>query len=287
MNLSKLENWPAPAKLNLMLRIVGRREDGYHLLQTVFQFVDLCDWISFEWLEMPEVVLARPLPGVPQGSDLTVRAARLLQEIGGIRRGVRIIVDKRLPMGGGLGGGSSDAATVLVALNALWNLGLTEKELISLGIRLGADVPVFIQGVAAWAEGVGERLTPLDLPEPWYVILQPPCQVATSRVFASPDLTRDSPPVKITEFLAGEQANDCLPVVQRMYPEVGAALAALSAYGKARLTGTGACVFAAFADKTEAQAAVKALRPRWKVYLARGLNKSPLLDKLIATELIG
>lgn len=286
MNLSKLENWPAPAKLNLMLRIVGQREDGYHLLQTVFQFVDLCDWISFEWLETPEVALARPLPGVPQGSDLTVRAARLLQEIGGIRRGVRIIVDKRLPMGGGLGGGSSDAATVLVALNALWNLGLTEEELIGLGIRLGADVPVFIKGVAAWAEGVGERLTPLDLPEPWYVILLPRCQVTTSRVFASPDLTRDSPPVTITEFLAGEQTNDCLPVVRRMYPEVGVALAALSAYGKARLTGTGACVFAAFADRIEAEAVVEALRPQWKAYFARGLNKSPLLDKLIATELI-
>lgn len=283
--LSKLEHWPAPAKLNLMLRIVGRREDGYHLLQTVFQFVDLCDWISFEWLETPEVVLARALPGVPQDADLTVRAARLLQEIGGIRRGVRIIVDKRLPMGGGLGGGSSDAATVLVALNALWHLGLAEEELIALGIRLGADVPVFIKGVAAWAEGVGERLTPLVLPEPWYVILCPRCQVATAKVFAAPDLTRDSPPVTIKKFLDGEQVNDCLPVVQRMYPEVGAALAALSAYGKARLTGTGACVFAAFADGIEAEAAVKALQPRWKVYLVRGLNKSPLLDKLIATEL--
>lgn len=285
MDLSELENWPAPAKLNLMLRIVGRREDGYHLLQTVFQFVDLCDFISFSWLKTPEVILAKPLPGVPQDLDLTVRAARLLQEVTGVRRGVRILVDKRLPMGGGLGGGSSDAATVLVALNALWNLRLSEEVLIGLGVRLGADVPVFIKGVAAWAEGVGERLVPLDLPEPWYVILVPPCQVATARVFASPDLTRNNPPVTISEFLAGEQANDCLPVVERMHPEVAAALEALSAYAKARLTGTGACVFAAFADKIEAEAVVEALKPKWQVYLARGMNRSPLLAKLKASEL--
>ncbi len=284
MSLSKLERWPAPAKLNLMLRIVGRRADGYHLLQTVFQFVDLCDWISFEWLDSSAVTLAKPLPGVPLEADLTVRAARLLQAVTGIQRGVRIIVDKRLPMGGGLGGGSSDAATVLVALNALWNLGLTEEDLINLGVQLGADVPVFIKGVAAWAEGVGERLTPVELPEPWYVILSPPCQVATSKVFAAPDLTRSNSPVTIYEFLAGEQTNDCLPVVQRMYPEVNAAMAALSVYGKARLTGTGACVFAAFADKAEGEAVVEALRPQWKAWVARGLNKSPLLDKLMAAN---
>lgn len=281
MNPSELENWPAPAKLNLMLRIVGRREDGYHLLQTVFQFIDWCDFISFAWLETPEVVLAKPLPGVPPGGDLTVRAARLLQQVTGVRRGVRITLDKRLPMGGGLGGGSSDAATVLVALNALWNLGLTEEELIGLGVRLGADVPVFIKGVAAWAEGVGERLTPLDLPEPWYVIVVPSCRVATAEIFAAPDLTRNSPPVTIAEFLAGEQANDCLPVVQRMYPEVAAALEALSGYGKARLTGTGACVFAAFSEQKEAQAAVEALGRKWQAFLARGTNRSPLLGKLM------
>ncbi len=281
MNPSELENWPAPAKLNLMLRIVGRREDGYHLLQTVFQFIDWCDFISFAWLETPEVVLAKPLPGVPPGVDLTVRAARLLQQVTGVRRGVRITLDKRLPMGGGLGGGSSDAATVLVALNALWNLGLSEEELIGLGVRLGADVPVFIKGVAAWAEGVGERLTPLDLPEPWYVIVVPSCRVATAEIFAAPDLTRNSPPVTIAEFLAGEQANDCLPVVQRMYPEVAAALEALSGYGKARLTGTGACVFAAFSEQKEAQAAVEALGRKWQAFLARGTNRSPLLGKLM------
>jgi 4-diphosphocytidyl-2-C-methyl-D-erythritol kinase len=263
-----------------MLRVVGRRADGYHLLQTVFQFVDWCDLISFAWLETPDVILSRPLPGVPPSLDLTVRAARLLQQVTGVRRGVRITVDKRLPMGGGLGGGSSDAATVLIALNALWNLGLSEEELIRLGVQLGADVPVFIKGTAAWAEGVGERLTSLDLPEPWYVILVPPCRVATAKVFAAPDLTRNSAFVTINEFLAGEQGNDCLPVVRRMYPEVAAALEALSAYGEARLTGTGACVFAAFSDLKQAQAAAEALEPKWEVHLARGLNRSPLRDKL-------
>lgn len=280
-----LKNWPAPAKLNLMLRIVGQRDDGYHLLQTVFQFIDWCDFISFTWLETPEIVLARPLPGVPQEADLTVRAARLLQRACGIWRGVKIEVDKRLPIGGGLGGGSSDAATVLVALNALWRLGLSEEELIGLGVQLGADVPVFIKGVSAWAEGVGEQLKPLDLPEPWYVILIPPCQVVTARVFASPDLTRNNSPVTIKEFLAGQQANDCLPVVKRLYPEVAAALEALSAYGKARLTGTGACVFLACADEAEARAVMKALKPRWRVHLAKGLNRSPLWDKLQASGL--
>ena len=280
MDASALEYWPAPAKLNLMLRVVGRRADGYHLLQTVFQFVDWCDLISFAWLETPDVILTRPLPGVPPSLDLTVRAARLLQQVTGVRRGVRITVDKRLPMGGGLGGGSSDAATVLIALNALWNLGLSEEELIRLGVQLGADVPVFIKGTAAWAEGVGERLTSLDLPEPWYVILVPPCRVATAKVFAAPDLTRNSAFVTINEFLAGEQGNDCLPVVRRMYPEVAAALEALSTYGEARLTGTGACVFAAFSDLKQAQAAAEALEPKWEVHLARGLNRSPLRDKL-------
>ncbi|WP_022947580.1 4-(cytidine 5'-diphospho)-2-C-methyl-D-erythritol kinase [Methylohalobius crimeensis] len=280
MTRDTLKDWPAPAKLNLMLRIIGRREDGYHLLQTVFQFIDLCDWISFEWLPGSEVILVNPLPGVPQESDLTVRAARLLQETCGVRRGVRISVDKRLPMGGGLGGGSSDAATVLVALNVLWDLGLTEQELIELGVGLGADVPVFIKGMAAWAEGVGEQLTPVELPRPWYVIVLPACQVATGKIFAAPDLTRNNSSVTITDFIAGERANDCLPVVARLYPEVAAALQYLSRYAEARLTGTGACVFAAFSGQKEAQAALQSLQSRWQVYLARGLNRSPLLDKL-------
>ncbi len=275
-----LNNWPAPAKLNLMLRIVGRRDDGYHLLQTVFQLVDWCDRISFAWRQDDQITLARPLPGVPPSQDLTVRAAKLLQQAAGIRRGVDIRVEKRLPMGGGLGGGSSDAATVLVALNALWHLGLTEADLIELGVGLGADVPVFIKGRSAWAEGVGEKLVPLDLPEPWYVIVLPPCHVSTAAVFAAPDLTRNSPPATISDFLGGMRMNDCLPAVRHLYPDVDAAVTALSAYGEARLTGTGACVFAAFAEREQAELVAGELAKSWRVQVARGLNHSPLLDKL-------
>jgi len=285
LNPKALENWPAPAKLNLMLRIVGRRADGYHLLQTVFQFIDLADRISFGWLEDGLVELANPLPGVPPESDLTVRAVRLLHQVTGVRRGVSISVSKRLPMGGGLGGGSSDAATILVALNALWNLGLKEQDLIDLGLQLGADVPVFVKGTTAWAEGVGERLTPLELPEPWYVIVVPCCHVSTAEVFTAADLTRNNPPAKITDFLAGLRVNDCLPVVRRLYPPVEQALCALSEYGQARLTGTGACVYAAFDSETQARAAETALENRWQVHVARGLNRSPLLDKLTQLEL--
>jgi len=275
-----LDGWPAPAKLNLMLRIVGRRADGYHRLQTVFQLLDWCDRISFTWRPDGRVTLARPLPGVPPERDLAVRAAELLRRTAGIRQGVEIRVEKRLPMGGGLGGGSSDAATVLVALNALWRLGLSETELIELGVGLGADVPVFVKGRAAWAEGVGEELIPLELPEPWYVIVLPPCQVSTAAVFAAPDLTRNSPPATISDFLDGMRVNDCLPVVRRLHPEVDAALTALSAFGAAQLTGTGACVFAAFPGREGAERAAGALARSWRVRVARGLNRSPLLDKL-------
>lgn len=278
--MTELENWPAPAKLNLMLRIVGRRPDGYHLLQTVFQFVDWADSLHFRWRDDDQVVLATPLPGVPPDRDLTVRAARALQRLTGVRRGVEIRLDKRLPMGGGLGGGSSDAATVLVALNALWGLGLSETALLEVGVGLGADVPVFIKGVAAWAEGVGERLTPVEPPQPWYVILVPPCEVATAAVFGAEDLTRNSPPATIPDFLAGLCGNDCLPVVRRLYPQVDAALADLARHGQPRLTGTGACVYAAFPDRDRAEAAAAALARRWRVQVARGLNRSPLLDKL-------
>ena len=280
MNPGALERWPAPAKLNLMLRIVGQRGDGYHLLQTVFQFIDLCDWIDFSWLDGGRVELVNPLPGVPPEADLTVRAVRLLQKVAGIRQGVRILVDKRLPMGGGLGGGSSDAATVLVALNALWQLGLKESQLIDLGLQLGADVPVFVKGVAAWAEGVGEALTPLELPQSWYLVLVPSCHVSTAEVFAAEDLTRHNPPAKIADFLAGLQVNDCLPVVRRLFPEVDRALADLSRFGEARMTGTGACVYASFEAEEEARAAAADLGRSWRLYVAKGRNRSPLLERL-------
>jgi 4-diphosphocytidyl-2-C-methyl-D-erythritol kinase len=267
---------PAPAKLNLLLRVVGRREDGYHLLQTVFQFIDRCDWITLRRLPDGEIRLKTPLPGVPPESDLTVRAARALRQAGGIRDGVEIGIEKNLPMGGGLGGGSSDAATTLLGLNRLWGAGLGMEDLMALGLRLGADVPVFIKGHSAWAEGVGERLTPIDLPEPWYVVVVPACQVATGVVFSAPSLTRDNKPIKMADFLAGREENHCLPVVVGLYPEVGAAMEGLSRFAEARLTGTGACVFAAFPGEQEAREAAASLGSRWSAFVARGENRSSL-----------
>jgi len=271
---------PAPAKLNLMLRVVGRRPDGYHLLQTVFQFIDLCDWIVLTNRDDGRIGLAVPLPGVPEESDLTVRAAKLLRRFAGNERlGVDIEVEKNLPMGGGLGGGSSDAATTLLGLNALWGLGRTVEELAALGLELGADVPVFVRGYAAWGEGVGECLTPLpDLPEPWYVVVAPPCHVATGAVFSSAALTRNNKPITITDFVAGQQENHCLPVVEAIYPEVRNALRDVAQYASARLTGTGACVFGAFEEEGKARDVALMLDRHWKVFVAKGLNKSPTHD---------
>jgi len=267
---------PAPAKLNLMLRIVGRREDGYHLLQTVFQFIDRCDWITLHPLSVGDVRLLSPLPGVPEASDLTIRAAEALKSAASLRSGVLIEIEKNLPMGGGLGGGSSDAATTLVGLNRLWNAGLTVSELMDIGLTLGADVPVFVNGVAAWAEGVGEHLTPLDLPEPWYVVIVPNCHVATGQIFGARELTRDNPPITIAEFFSGNRANDCLSVVSGLYPEVQAAMETLTRFGTSRLTGTGACVFAEFETEEMARGVVNALSGQWTAFAARGLNQSPL-----------
>ncbi len=272
--------WPAPAKLNLMLRIVGRRPDGYHLLQTVFQFLDRGDWLWFDLRDDGLIERASEVPGVPAAADLTVRAAQLLQQTTGVRRGATIRIAKRLPLGGGLGGGSSDAATTLVALNHLWRTGLTLAELAELGLTLGADVPVFVHGQAAWAEGVGERLTPVDLAEPWFVVLVPACQVATGAVFNDPDLTRNSPPITITDFAAGPGGNDCEAVVYRRYPEVAAAARWLKQYGQARLTGTGACVFAAFPDGPSAERVLVRLPAGWTGFMARGCNRSPLHEYL-------
>jgi 4-diphosphocytidyl-2-C-methyl-D-erythritol kinase len=267
---------PAPAKLNLMLRIVGRREDGYHLLQTVFQFIDYCDWIGLSSRSDGRIRLHTPLPGVPEAEDLTFRAALALRETVQIQAGVDIEVEKNIPMGGGLGGGSSDAATVLIGLNRLWQAGLSLAELKALGVRLGADVPIFIDGHSAWAEGVGEKLTPIDLPEAWYVVVVPQCHVATGKIFSAPDLTRDNKFIKIADFLAGHQENYCLPVVLGLYPEVGVALADLSRHAPARLTGTGACVFSAFDSERDARSAAEELSSRWSVFVAQGRNRSPL-----------
>ncbi len=271
--------WPAPAKLNLMLRIVGRRDDGYHLLQSVFQFLDYGDSIDVQVRDDGRIRRTSLLPGVPPESDLVVRAAELLRRETGARRGADIHVTKRLPMGGGLGGGSSDAATVLVALNRLWEAGLDDDALAALGLTLGADVPVFVRGHAAWAEGVGERLTPVALPEPWFVVLKPPCEVPTGEIFQDAELTRNSPLSTIRDFLAGLTLNDCLPVVVKRHPEVAAALSWLGRFGEARLTGTGACVFARFEDKPSADAVLAQMPAGYEGFVARGINRSPLLDR--------
>jgi 4-diphosphocytidyl-2-C-methyl-D-erythritol kinase len=202
--------WPAPAKLNLTLRVLGRREDGYHRLQTLFQFIDYCDWLSFTPRADGQIRLLTEISGVPAAADLSVRAARRLQAATDCTLGVDLSLDKRLPLGGGLGGGSSDAATTLVALNRIWGTGLSEDDLAALGLALGADVPVFVRGRAAWGEGVGEHLTPVEVPEPWYLVMAPACAVPTAAVFADPELTRNSPSIKIADFLAGDDRNDCL-----------------------------------------------------------------------------
>ncbi len=272
------EGWPAPAKLNLMLRIVGRRPDGYHELQTVFQFIDSSDLLAFRPRSDGLIRRIEDIPGLPQEQDLIVRAAHLLRERTGCEDGVDIRIQKRLPMGGGLGGGSSDAATTLVALNRLWGLGLVRDDLAELGLRLGADVPVFVRGRAAWGEGVGECLRPVDLPCPWYLVLVPGCHVSTAAVFNAAELTRDAPRITIRDFLAGEQGNACVPVVRRNHPKVVQALDWLDRFGEGRLTGTGACVFAQFDDERSARDLAQQAGPEFTAFVARGMNRSPLLD---------
>jgi 4-diphosphocytidyl-2-C-methyl-D-erythritol kinase len=260
-----------------MLRIVGRRPDGYHELQTVFQFIDRCDRLRLEVREDGLINRLAEVPGVAPEDDLTVRAALTLREATGCRLGANIRCEKVLPMGGGLGGGSSDAATTLVALNRLWATGLDSDALAELALPLGADVPVFVRGFAAWGEGVGERLTPVELPEPWYLVLSPPCSVSTRDVFTHPELTRDSVPATLADFVAGEAVNDCLSVVRREYAPVAAALDWLSGWGGGRLTGTGACVFSVFEERSEALRALEQCPPEMCAFVARGLNRSPLL----------
>ncbi len=270
--------WPAPAKLNLMLRVVGRRADGYHRLQTVFQFLDLADELRFSLLPQDEILC--PMPGIPPDDNLAVRAARALRPYRTIAQGVRIEIRKRLPMGGGLGGGSSNAATTLVVLNRLWQCGLDTPALARIGLSLGADVPIFVHGRAAWAEGVGERFTPIEPPQPWYLVVRPPCSVSTAEIFSAPELTRNAPPIKIRDFLAGRDENTLEPVVRQRHPEVDRALKWLDGLGRGRLTGTGSCVFAAFADEGQAQAALAGLPPDFEGFVARGCNRSPLHEKM-------
>ena len=280
------EKWPAPAKLNLMLRIVGQRADGYHLLQTVFQFIDFCDWITFHSVDDGRVSLQKTMPGVAEADDLTVRAANLLKAETGCESGVRIEVEKNLPMGGGLGGGSSDAATTLVVLNELWGLKLSMEKLMELGLSLGADVPVFVYGYSSWAEGVGEKLERISLHEQWVVVIKPECHVNTKEIFLAKNLTRNSKSITIGDFIAGQHQNDCVEVVCQRYQPVKDALVVLSEFSEARLTGTGACVFAQFDSEDEAVNAYQSLKNKWQVYLAKGLNESPLFSRLKAGKYI-
>ena len=279
--LGKPQPWPAPGKLNLFLHVVGRRPDGYHELQTAFQFIDL--WDSLRFFARPRGVIDRlgDVPGVAADDDLVVRAARLLAgRAGQAAPGVAIALEKRLPMGGGVGGGSSDAATVLVALNELWGLRLPVDEIAALGLQLGADVPVFVLGRAAWAEGVGEKLVPVDFAEPIYVLVHPGVAISTAEVFKAPELTRDSPVTTIAGFLQTGGRNDCEPVVRRRYREVGAALDWLGGFAPARLTGTGSCIYAPMPDAGHADAVLAQLPSRWRGWVTRGMNRSPLLERL-------
>lgn len=272
---------PCPAKINLFLNITGRREDGYHELQTLFQLLDYGDTLTLKHRADGELHLISDINGVNSEDNLVMRAARKLQHLAGdIPAGVDITLEKRLPMGGGIGGGSSDAASTLIGLNQLWQLGLSINTLADIGLELGADVPVFVRGRTAWAEGIGEKLTPIETPNLWYVVLKPDCHVATVEVFCHEQLTRHDSPIKIATFLEGGTGNSCEPLVRKLYPDIDKALIWLEQFSPAKLTGTGACVFASFKDQMTAQA-VCAQRPNeFFGFVARGINTSPLHSAL-------
>ena len=267
---------PAPAKLNLMLHILGRRPDGYHDLQTLFQFLEFADQLGFATRSDGEIRLHDQIGGVPHDSNLIVRAARQLQKATGCQQGADIWLDKRLPMGGGLGGGSSDAATTLLGLNKLWQLGCSEDQLALLGLGLGADVPVFVRGHAAFAEGVGEKLQPVTLPEHWFLVCIPAVAVSTAEVFSAPELTRNTPPIKVAAVLEQGGRNDCQPVVEQRYPAVRNALILLNKFVQAKLTGTGGCVFGSFPNKAEADKVAAQLPATLPSFVAEGSNISML-----------
>jgi len=292
--MTSLKNCPAPAKLNLFLHVTGRRADGYHLLQTVFQLLDHGDTLHFDLRDDDAIHRVTELEGVPEQQDLIIRAARLLQaevlrRTGALPRGVDIAIDKILPMGGGLGGGSSDAATTLMALNHLWQAGLSKEELMALGLPLGADIPFFIFGETAFAEGVGEALQPVRAPECWYVVIEPGVSVPTAAIFCSERLTRDTPPVIITDFsshlenqtdLTGYGRNDLQQVATSLFPPVAEAITWLRAHGDARMTGSGACVFCAVSGEVEADAVLSKVPAKWTSWKAQALNKHPIAAML-------
>jgi 4-diphosphocytidyl-2-C-methyl-D-erythritol kinase len=292
--MTSLKNCPAPAKLNLFLHVTGRRADGYHLLQTVFQMVDHGDTLHFTLRGDHELRRVTEVPGVPEAQDLIIRAARLLQaevqrRSGSLPPGVDIAIDKILPMGGGLGGGSSDAATTLMALNHLWQAGLDKRELMALGLPLGADIPFFIFGETAFAEGVGEALQPVAAPECWYVVIEPGVAVPTPAIFSSERLTRNTSPVIITDFssylenqtdLKGYGKNDLQQVAMELFPPVAEAIEWLGAYGDARMTGSGACVFCAVATQADADAVLQQVPAKWRGWKARALKTHPIITML-------
>lgn len=272
----------APAKINLFLHITGQRSDGYHELQTAFQFLELSDQLIFSTTADSAITLYGDTQGIITEDNLIYRAAIALRAASDTHIGARIDVQKSLPMGGGIGGGSSDAASTLLALNKLWRTGLSLDNLATIGVQLGADVPVFVHGQAAFAEGVGERLQPIDLPEPWYLLLKPDCSVATGQIFSQQELTRNTSPIRIAAFLSGaaRTRNDCLPVVTKLYPQVEQAMAWLSEFADPFLTGTGACIFAAFGTEEAANAVQRQIPPHWQGFVAKGRNESPAHEDL-------
>jgi 4-diphosphocytidyl-2-C-methyl-D-erythritol kinase len=280
-NHSTSKSWPAPAKLNLFLHVTGQREDGYHELQTLFQFIDHCDYLDFHVTETPELNLHSNISdSVPDSDNLILKAAKSLKKFTNYHGGAHIWLDKLLPMGGGLGGGSSDAATTLVALNALWKTNLSMSKLAEIGLALGADVPVFINGLAAFAEGVGEQLQPVYPTEYWYVVITPDVHVCTRSVFQHPDLPRSTPKLQLDTLMSNEWSNDCQNLVTKQHPEVANALSWLVEYAPSRMTGTGACVFGEFEHSQQALDVLAQLPANMKGFVAKGLNTSPLLVRL-------
>lgn len=274
------QTWPAPAKLNLFLHILGRRADGYHELQTVFQLLDRGDQLRFVPRDDSQIQRISANNPVPSAQDLVVRAATALREYVGIKHGVDIHLQKNLPMGGGLGGGSSDAATTLLVLNRLWDLQLSNAELQQLALPLGADVPVFVAGHSAWAEGVGEKLTPMHLPEQWYLVVTPPCEVSTAAVFSHSALTRNTPAMKIAAFTPGMGHNDCQAVVCELAKEVQEVIDFLAQFGEAKMTGSGASVFLPCTSAAQAAEIAAKTPADWRTLVAKGVNTSPVLAML-------
>jgi 4-diphosphocytidyl-2-C-methyl-D-erythritol kinase len=283
--ISETTQWPSPAKLNLFLYITGRQSNGYHELQTLFQFIDLCDTLSITANHSGEITLENNLQGVDTQDNLIWKAAKTLQQYTGSQYGAHIDIEKILPMGGGIGGGSSNAATVLVALNYLWETQCSEDELAQMGLALGADVPVFVRGYAAFAEGVGEQLSPANPKEKWYLLIKPEVSIATVDIFTHEKLTRNTPKRSLTTLLSDKYENDCEKIVRLLYPEVDKQLSWLLQYAPSRLTGTGSCVFSEFKSKEDAIKVLEQLPDNVSAYIARGCNRSPLLETLAKYQL--